>query len=102
MAAKVLSKAANAEESKYECSSTEALQAKVEALNKRLQEEAFSSEGQVDERKVVTGSLDFKSWYPNMKVEVVVPIIRKRLEKGPANLIMAKYRLNTTKYVIKE
>ena len=71
LAAKVLNKAADAEGSKFECSSTEALQAKVEDLNKRLQEEAFNSEGHVDDRKVVIGSLDFKAWYPTMKVEVV-------------------------------
>ena len=74
-----MSKAADAEESKYECTSTEGLQAKVEALNKRLHDEAFLPEGQVEERKIITGSLDFKSWYPNMKVEVVVPVVRKRL-----------------------
>ena len=54
--------AADAEESKYECNSTESLQAKVEDLNSRLKKESFDDEVLVDERKIVIGSLDFKCW----------------------------------------
>ena len=91
LAAKVLNKAADAEESEFDYPSTEALQAKVEALNKRLQDEAFSPEVQEDYRKVVVGSLDFKAWYPSMKVEVVVPVIRKRMEMSPARIKVPVY-----------
>ena len=76
LAAEVLNKAADAEKSEFECPSTEALQAKVEELNRRLLQEAL--EGGPDEKvKVVAGSLDFKAWYPSLKKEVVVPAIRK-------------------------
>ena len=78
--------AADAEESKFECNSTESLQTKVEDLNRGLREEAFDDKVPVDERQVVVGSLDFKSWYPSMKVDTVVPVIRKRLEKSQANI----------------
>ena len=44
LAADVLNKAADIENSEFECSSTEALQAKVEALNQRLINEAFEEE----------------------------------------------------------
>ena len=84
LAADVLNKAADAEKSEFECPSTEALQAKVEELNKRLVKEAFEEVGLDDVAKVVAGSLDFKAWYPSLKKEVVVPTLRQRLESGPA------------------
>ena len=84
LAADVLNKAADAEKSDFECPSTEALQAKVEELNKRLVKEAFEGGGPADVVEVVVGSLDFKAWYPSLKKEVVVPALRQRLENGPA------------------
>ena len=45
LAARVLNQAADAEGSEYECISTEALQAKVEKLNKKLVEEARAARG---------------------------------------------------------
>ena len=33
-----------------------------------------------DERKVDIGSLDFRAWYSSIKVDIVVPVTRKRLE----------------------
>ena len=92
LAAKILNQAADAEESKYECISTEALQAKVEALNKKLVDEAYLSELSPEE-KVMIGSLDFKAYFPSMKVEIVVPVIRKRLEKSPATIIVKELEL---------
>ena len=51
-----------------------------------LKKEAFDDKVPVDERKIVHGSLDFKSWYPSMKVDVVFPVIRKPLERSPSNI----------------
>ena len=84
LAADVLNKSADAEKSDFECSSTEALQAKVEELNKRLMKEAFEEVGLDDAVKVVAGSLDFKAWYPSLRKEVVVSALRQGLESGPA------------------
>ena len=100
LAARVLNQAADAEESTFECNSTESLQAKVEALNIRLKEEAFDEEAQVDERKVVIGSLDFKVWYPSMKTNIVVPVIRKRLEKSPTNIKVCDLELSIFLFVM--
>ena len=101
LAADVLNKAADAEKSEFECPSTEALQAKVEELNKRLIKEAF--EGGPDEVvKVVAGSLDFKAWYPSLKKEVVVPTLRQRLESGPANIKVNEMELARFLFVMME
>ena len=94
LVAQVLNKAADAEDSKYECPSTEAMQANVEALNKRLQDEAFNVEVPNDERKLEIGNLDFIAWYTNFKVDVVVKVIRKRLEKGPATINVCDIELS--------
>ena len=110
LAAKVLNKAADAEESEYECPSTEALQAKVEELNKKLSEEAKAAQelephaarGLDGEGKLVMGSLDFKAWYPSMKVEVVVPVIRKRLEASPADIVVCDLELSRFLFVMLE
>ena len=110
LAAIVLNKAADAEEAESECKSTEALQAKVEEFNKRLVEEARAAQGLETQaargldvqRKVVLGSLDFKAWYPSMKVEVVVPVIRKRLEASPAVIKVCDLELSRFLYVMME
>ena len=51
-------------------------------------------------KKVVVGSLDFKAWYPSMKVEVVVPVIRKRLESSPATINVCDLELARFLYVM--
>ena len=43
LAAEVLNLAADAEKSVYECPSTEALQSKIEELNKRLNDQAYTA-----------------------------------------------------------
>ena len=53
-----------------------------------------------DDRKVVVGSLDFKAWYPSMKVEVVVPVIRKRLERSPARINVCNIELSRFLFVM--
>ena len=103
LAADVLNKAADAENSKFECPSTEALQAKVEALNKRLVNEAFETEdGPIDKSKIIVGSLDFKAWYPSLKKNVVVPAIRKRIEKGPATINVDELELARLLFILME
>ena len=101
LAADVLNKAADAEKSEFECPSTEALQAKVEELNRRLTKEAFEN-GYENEEKIVAGSLDFKAWYPSLKKEVVVPTIRKRLETGPATINVNDLELARFLFVMME
>ena len=100
LAAKVLNQAADTEHFQYECPSTETLQAKVEELNSKLVEEAFAGEVPADDRKIVIGSLDFKAWYPSMKVEIVVPVIRKRLEKSPANIKVCDLELSRFLFIM--
>ena len=102
LAAEVLNRAADAEDSKFECPSTEALQAKIEELNKRLIKEAFEEGPEVENMKVVAGSLDFKAWYPSLKKEVVVPTLRKRLEDGPATFKVNEIELARFLFVMME
>ena len=97
----MLNKAADAEKSEFECPSTEALQAKVEELNRRLTKEAFEN-GYENEKNIVAGSLDFKAWYPSLKKEVVVPTIRKRLETGPATINVNDLELARFLFVMME
>ena len=105
LAAEVLNKAADAEKSEYECASTEALQSKVEELNRQLAKEPFV-EGEAfndqDQAKVIAGSLDFKAWYPSLKKEVVVPAIRKRLEASPATINVNEVELARFLFVMME
>ena len=101
LAAEVLNKAADAEKSEFECSSTEALQAKVEELNRRLVKEAFE-EGPDDAQELVAGSLDFKAWYPSLKKDVVVPAIRQRLENSPATIKVNEVELARFLFVMME
>ena len=82
------------------CASTETLQAKVEELNAKLVKEAFDEEVPADNQKIVVGSLDFKAWYPSMKVEVVVPVIRKRLEKSPSDIKVCELELARFLYIM--
>ena len=84
LTAKILNKAADKEESKSECKSTEGLLAKIEDLNKRLHDEAFDDENAKDERDVVAGSLDFDAWYKSFNPIEAGEIVRRRLEKGPS------------------
>ena len=86
MVAKVLNLAADMEESKTECKSTEELQAEIEILNTRLHKEAFSVDGDNDERCLVAGSLDFHNMYGSFKAKESAAIVRKRLETGPADI----------------
>ena len=101
LAADVLNKAADAEKSKFECPSTEALQAKIEELNKRLKKEALE-DGPGVAVKIVAGSLDFKAWYPSLKKEVVVPTIRQRLEMGPATVNVNETELARFLFIMME
>ena len=55
-------------------------------MNKRLHEEACNDENQIDGRDIVVGSLDCEAWYPSFRAEKADDIIRKRLEKGPADI----------------
>ena len=102
LAADVLNKAADAEKSEFECPSTEALQAKVEELNKRLVKEAFEEVGLDDAVKVVAGSLDFKAWYPSLRKEVVVSALRQGLESGPAIIKVNEVELARFLFVMME
>ena len=102
LAADVLNKAADTENSEFECPSTEALQAKVEALNRRLVNEAFETDGPLDKRKMIVGSLDFKAWYPSLKKDVVVPALRKRLEEGPATINVDEVELARLLFILME
>ena len=86
---------------KFECPSTEALQAKIEDLNRRLAKDALE-EGYAEKGKVVAGSLDFKAWYPSLKKEVVVPTLRKRLEKSPADVKVNEVELARFLFVMME
>ena len=87
MVAKVLNRAADMEQSNTECQSTEGLLAKVEALNKKLQKEAFEGKnGEKEERCLVVGSLDFQNMYGSFKPKESGAIVRKRLERGPAKI----------------
>ena len=99
LAAEVLNKVADAEDSKCECLSTEALQAEVEALNRRLVNEVLEG-GRIDKRTIVVGSLDFKAWYPSLKKSVVVPTLRKRLEEGPASIEVDEIELARLLFIL--
>ena len=59
-------------------------------------------EGYVEKGKVVAGSLDFKAWYPSLKKEVVVPTLRKRLEKSPADVKVNEVELARFLFVMME
>ena len=105
LAAEVLNKAADAEKSEYECASTEALQSKVEELNRKLAKEPFANGGAIDDHdqaKVIAGSLDFRAWYPSLKKDVVIPTIRKRLEASPATINVNEVELARFLFVMME
>ena len=87
-AAKVINDAADLENSKSECKSTEGILAKIEELSKRLHDNAFQEEDEnpKDERELVVGSLDFKAWYQSFNPIESGNIVRKRLETSLANI----------------
>ena len=74
------------ENSEYECTSTEDLQAKVEEVNDKLYKEAFDEEEENIKPPLVAGSLDFKAMYPSFQPKESAEIVRKRLEHGPTKI----------------
>ena len=100
LVSKVLNKAADMEKSDTELKSSEDLQAKIEQLNTRLHHEAYCEDGQRDERCLVAGSLDFTAMYPSFEPKETAAIVRKRLETGPADIVVDDEELARTLAVV--
>ena len=57
-------------------------------MNNRLHEEAFKDGNQTDDSKLIVGSLDFTAWYTSFRAKKAGNIVRKSLEKGPADILV--------------
>ena len=102
MVAKVLYSASDMEESKYECQSSEGLQAKIEALNDKLHKEAFDVDDDFpkEERFLVAGSLDFSNMYGSFRASESAAIVRRRLEHGKSTIEVNELELARFLFVV--